>query len=271
MATLRIRGIDVAARFGWELGEISGWLSGPTYSRDAVPIPGRMAPAQNRWTAGESRRLGITFFSDHISLTERAAKIGTLDRLMQGIFPVETSDRPGIHTRCLVQSRQTVAIDGTDDVIMALGDIGVAYVLEAVDGVSLSNEATTLIALNNTPRELEVGSAAISPVTIHRGAWSAGQSRTIQYYGANGLLQRTITLTAPSGQSLAGTDDYLEVDHGNRTITKVTSSGVRSNAITWNPSRLFLTIDRVDTVDDTPPFVVCEGDVLFQYIKTWEL
>jgi hypothetical protein len=227
-----------------------------------------MAPVFNLQASAGERLIEITLENWTPDIPGRLGRVTDLDRLTQGIFAFETDDRPDIFTRVTVAKEVVLPIAGAEETFMATGEIGVSLTLRAVDGVSLSKQAMYVHVLNATPTRLPVGTGTVAPISIHQGAWGAGATRVLTYFSPTGIPYRVLTLTAPTGQSLAA-NDHLEVDHNNRTITKVTAAGVRSNAGNWKASGDFLRGDPVDQIATTlNPYVTIDGGAQLIYVQT---
>lgn len=248
---------------------LSGWFDGPSTSREVKGVSGRAGVILSPLETSDARLMTVTLYCPLTSLADRLAAKETIDLATAGIFWFGTSDRANVYTRCVRQG--AIRVTGVSErAVLFAAPMILTLTLLALDGVSVESHCR-IESVSSTGTACTIGTGTSAPLFTMKGAWSSGASRTLTYKNAAGIVLGSLTLTAPTGASLAS-GDQLEVDCGEETITKVTSSGVRSDAADWLDTGDFFVLDPSDRLTNASPLVaVSAGTCDVVYLNTWNV
>lgn len=259
--------------YGWTPMDLSGWKDGPSYARGVTAVPGRAGLIPDPWTTGERRLITASFMARPATLGDRDALIHTL-----------RDETAGEHWLTFTDSSTTmlrVRRVGAVRILPASApywspDLYADLTWEAVDGIALDRLARAVALPTAGTIIIPVGTAPSALTVILTSAWTSGTSRTLTATAPNGTILGTLTLTAPSSPADSLTaNDALEVDMGNRTITKVTGAGVRTNAYAWKTAGDFFTLSGDEgatrSASAWPRLTVSAGDGLALVLRGWAL
>lgn len=224
---------------GFTLIALSGWSSPPSWQRAITALPDVHGVIPATRTTVDVRQMRMAIRIMCATLGERQTKLQALQDRLSGLLTLRFDDWPTRIVRAVAGAITVTSVDPGG--AFAIPSIEVAVPLIAYDGASYDAEPN-VIALTTTPAAIPVGTLPTTGVVRLDGSWSTGASRTLTVRHANGQSVATLTLTAPTGQSLAATD-VLEIDLARRYITKVTGAGARTNAYSWKASGAWFAID----------------------------
>jgi len=233
-----INGRDLSSD-SWTLIGLSGWMQGVDTRRGVTAIPGVGGVVPGSQQTAEPRSIALAFRRALTALTDRDAAVNTLTDRLSGLLWVRFDDAPARVVRCVSGSVRVSPANAAG--AFAVATIEAAVTLTAYDGASYDTEPQ-IRALATTPVEIPLGTLPSGGIVYWGGAWTATTARTLILRDAGGVARTTMTVTAPSGESLASTD-YLEIDLARRYVTKVTSAGVRTNEYDWYTSGDWITLD----------------------------
>lgn len=227
--SLTINGIAVADLSLAMVAGISGWTEGPTMTRPTQAMPGLFGVAASSLATAPMRQIRVPFVLTCTSLTDRETKLAAVYDALTGLMTLSFADHP---TRCIraICGGVTVAghVEGLEFVEFSLS---VVVTFIALDALSYDIEPK-ILSFTTTPLPVAVGTAPTPGLFLITGSLSALSTRTITYRSINGIAYGAFAITPPTGESL-GTNDFLEVSTLTRTLTKVTSVGVRSSVYHW--------------------------------------
>lgn len=224
---------------GWIPVGLTNWMAAFGRQRNVTALPniGGVVPASQQ--TAEPRLIQCTFRKRLTTLSERDSAMATLQDRLSGKLWVRFDDAPARVLRCV--AGPVIAVPVHEVAVFAVATIEAMVTLTAYDGASYDVEPR-ILALATTPTEIALGTLPSSGIIYWGGAWTATTARTLIYRDHAGVVRKTMTFTAPSGESLASTD-YLEIDLARRYLTKVTSAGARSNQYDWYTSGGWIALD----------------------------
>ena len=216
----------------WQLVGLTGWMAGFSAPRGVTALPniGGVVPATQR--TAEPRTITLTWRRDLTALSDRDAALATLQDRLSGKLWVRFNDATTRVVRCV--AGPVSVSPASPHAVFSVATIEASVALIAYDGASYDTEPE-IRALATTATEIPLGTLPSAGILTWGGAWTATTARTLILRDAGGVVRCTMTVTAPTGESLASTD-FLEIDLVRRYITKVTSAGVRTNEYDWYTS-----------------------------------
>lgn len=224
---------------GWTLTGLAGWMAGASVQRGVTALQNIGGVVPNSQYTVDQRTMPVTFERSLTSITDRDAALYTLQDRLRGLLWVRFDDAPARVVRCI--ATPLVVEPMAEVTVFSVAAIRVRCTLIAYDGASYDTEPQVR-ALATTPVEIPLGTLPSGGIVTWGGAWTATTARTLILRDAGGVARTTMTVTAPSGESLASTD-FLEIDLLRRYVTKVTSAGVRTNEYDWYTSGDWITLD----------------------------
>ena len=236
-----VDGRDLASD-GFDLIKLSGIYRGPEVRRDSSAAPDTAGQFVGiRQTVGP-RDIQCVYRCQLTALAQRQAKITTLQDRLGGLLTLRFSDWTDRIVRAVCTSFVPAPPDDPDN-IYAVSTLDIAVTLTAYNAASYSAEPR-IVALTTSPANVQLGTLPSVGIIQLAGAWTSSTSRTITIRNAAGQVVSSMALTAPSTDSLSSSE-FLEVDTVRRYITKVSATGVRTNAYSWKPSGAFVVLDNV--------------------------
>lgn len=224
MASILINGTDIAD-VGFTLTNVQPWLSGPKLVRAIAALPGFTGGIPSPSALTESRLITATSLARATSYAQRLGYLDAMaDLAMHGVNELAFPDQPDRIMRALYVS----------------SDVEVyAPRLVSTDGlVTVGWICPDAAKYERKPRGLVIGT---TPVSIPLGTLPSGGlwrimgplagAISLQYRAQNGVLLGELTVTGT-----LTTNEHLDVDLEERSITKWSSVGVASNAYSWKAS-----------------------------------
>lgn len=263
---LAIEALGVTAR------SASDWLTGPTVERGGTPLLGRHGIVPSTARRGAVRRMVLGLTVPVPSLAARATTLRAVrDAIIGGARRVRSADAPGRFIVCDVRGWEVEPIaqrSFTEQTRAAVVNVA----LYDHFGVSFADEPRVLV-LSTTPTALRLGTAVSTGIVYLSGTWAEGASRTLTYRSNAGITYGEMTLTAPTGSGGLGTNDVLEIDLHRQYITKVASSGARTDAAAWRASGAWFGFDPADgdaLADRWPTLALSTGAGVVIYREAFE-
>jgi hypothetical protein len=269
MMTINGRGLSA---LGATAAALSGWLDGPSSQRQATALPGVLGAIPATLATTPPRELTLTLRVAATSLTERAERLATLQDALAGLLIVRFSDTPDRFLRCVAGPLTVASIDPAHSMTTAAASLSVSVTLICYDAASYDGEPR-ILALSTAPVAVPLGTLPSVGVIRWQGAWAVSTARTLTYRGASGIAYGALTITTPSGDSLAS-GDHLEIDLARRYLTKVTAAGVRTNVYAWLTSGDWFAFDPADgdrAAARWPTLTLSAGSGTLLYRRAWAL
>lgn len=257
--TWTINGVDPRT-LGLIISDVSGWLDAAAASRPATTIPGRAG--QRALTLAPDLAPRRLVARGIVAATSVQAARDSLDAL-RALFDapslaVSFTDAP---TRAVMAALEAFTVPVAPAQMIAR-QLPVEITLLALDPIA-TDVAGTVVSATSVAAPLPLGTAPSAPVLRILGP---ATNPVVTYRDARGVARQTLGLTV----TLAATD-YVEVDAGAMTITKV-ASGVSTNAITLLTSGDFPIFDPLDgdrAAGAWPTLEVSAGTVEALYWRGW--
>jgi hypothetical protein len=268
---LTINGRTLAA-LGVTARELSGWLDGPDFSRGSVALPNVLGVLPASAATSSARQIRLVLNVPAATLTARATILATLADAFAGLLSLRFDDTPTRIVRAVAGPFTVASIAPAIGMSEAGKNMTVSVPLLAFDGSSYDDEPRSLV-LGATSVEIALGTLPAPGIVQWSGAWSAGAARTLTYRGANGIAYGALVLTPPVGASLTSSE-FIEIDLGRRYITKVSATGVRTNAYGWLSAGSWFVPESADGNRGAlrwPTFEISAGAGVFFYRRTWAL
>lgn len=255
---------------------LSGWLDGPVYSRDMMPVRGLTGVAPSFLAQSQARQIDTEFLLKCTTITERDAKLTAVhDAFSSRLCTLVFDDHPGVAVRAVATA---IAVTPRSEFSHGfLPDVFVRVTWTAFDPASYSIEPRVITFSSTVPGSVIPGSLPSPGIIYSTGAMTSGTSRTFTYRSHNGIPYGTLTVTAPStgpyGAESLGANDFLELSLLLRTITKVIA-GVRTPVYHWKTAGTWFCpqpadCDRVRGYYSS--LEVSSGESVFVYRQAWAI
>lgn len=252
--------------------ELTGWLDGPALLHATTAIPNVVGVYAATATTTAARELRLTVVASLSALTDRAAKLATLKDAVAGLVTLRFDDTPGRIVRAIAGPMTSASIAPQLAMTATASSLIVTIPFIALDGASYDDEAR-VYALSTTPTQIELGTLPAPGILQWSGAWTAGTARTLTYRALNGIAYGSLTFTPPTGASLSASE-YLEIDLGRQYVTKVDSTGGRTNAYSWKSAGTWFVPDSIDadrTAPRWPTLDISAGAAIWLTRRAWSL
>lgn len=268
---MKING-QTEANLGIKLVSLSGWMEGPAMNRSLTALPQTIGAVPAGFATVSPRQIECTFRIDAAALSDREAKLATLQDAVTGLVLLSFDDHPTRLVRAVCTSY--VAAGVTERAILIVPSFTVTLRFVAWDPASYDEEPS-VISFGSTPKPIPMGTLPSPGVVFITGALSSGSSRTLTYRSFNGIAYGTLTLTPPSSPAESlGANDWLEVNLMRRTIVKCTSAGARSSVYHWKSGDAWFTPEPADsnrTSNLSPTLAIDSGAASYVYRRAWAL
>jgi len=242
---------------------ISGWFDVPTISRRSEQLSNTTGAALGTGVRIDQRKLQLQFYLRPQLLTDRQALMDIVNDTFTGLCEIKFVDKVNRVIRAYVESIATRAEN--ESVALIEPAMVLTVNLTGYDAAIYDTEPTVL-AVSTTARQVQLGSWPSGGVLYLMGAMSG--SVTITYRSHTGDSLYTLVLNG----TLAS-DEYLEVDFNDRTITKVSNAGVRDDtAYSFKSGGAWFVFDPADgnrTVGSWPTIELSTGSGVLIYRKAW--
>lgn len=265
-----------ASSYGLRITGLSGWLDGPQFTRASVGIPGLFGALPDPMAVGKERTITVDARLRLTDLQDRHEALARLAESLQGERKFTSIDRPRIVTRVHWIGSGVTGISDKTSMYHPTVNVRIAFV--CYDGVSYDIEPRTVV-LGSTPVQVPTGSAPSVGLLYVSGALTAGTTRTVTYTGINGRPYGSWALRPPLAGELGtgspaeslGANDHVEIDGLQRTVTKVTSAGVRSSVEHWFSGAHFAIDPKhaARALNAFPRVGLSSGVGLFVYRRAW--
>jgi hypothetical protein len=231
-----INGIDLAGD-GFILTSLSGWSSPPAWQRSAAALPNihGVVPALYTTTTTREIKVGLRYYC--ATLAARFTALQLLEDRLAGLLVVRFDDALDRFVRCVASAITVTSMDPGG--AFAIPGIEIAFSLIAYDGASYDLEPRVYLLTSQIP----LGTLPSGGIITMSGSWSVGVARTLICRAATGLVVGSLTLTPPSSSGGLGANDYFEIDLSRQYATKITSTGVRTNAYAWKTAGDWFVLD----------------------------
>lgn len=260
--TIFINGRDLSD-VGLELTAIRGWFDLPSLSRSAEQLTNTTGHALGTGVRVNSRTVELGFYLKPQLLADRATAMDAVADTFTGLCELRFVDKPGRVIRAYAEAVTTVAENETVGMIEPALSLRVTMV--AYDALVYDIEPT-VAALTTANTEIPLGSAPSGGILTLMGSFS---SVVITYKNHAREVVGTLTLTGT-----VNSDEYVEVDLNNRTITKISNTGVRDEtAYSMKSSGSWFQLDPGHgnrTVGAWPTLSLSAGTGVLIYRKAWQ-
>lgn len=270
--SITIDGSTAAAK-GFSVRKLDRWLDGPALQRGMTAVPQVLGVVPSASATIATRSRLVTFNVPCATLADRLTKMATLrDWLSDKLLHTRFDDTPGLKTRCVAGEFEVESIVPRIAMSVLGAPLIVTVPLISYDASMYDAEPQTIV-LSTTPAQIALGTLPSTGVVQWSGSWSAGVARTLTYRSHNGISYGTLVFTPPAGASLTSAE-YLEIDLSRQYVTKVSSTGVRSNAFDWLSGGAWFAPDPADSVRSLtrwPTLDISAGVAIYLYRKVWAL
>ncbi|MBY0490631.1 MAG: hypothetical protein K2R93_12385 [Gemmatimonadaceae bacterium] len=257
---------------GLKLVSLSGWMEGPMMNRSLTALPQVLGSVPAGFATASPRQIECTFRIDAAGLSEREAKMATVQDALAGLLLLSFDDHPTRLIRAVATS--IVATGITERAILIVPSFTVTIRFVAWDPASYDEEPS-VISFGSAPKPIPMGTLPSPGVVFITGALSAGSSRTLTYRSFNGIAYGSLTLTPPSSPAESlGANDWLEVNLLRRTIIKCTSGGTRASVYHWKTAGAWFTLEPADSFRTSsiyPTLAIDSGAASYVYRRAWAL